>query len=74
MASIIRGFKIGVTKNARLIDPDFAWQPRFHDHIIRDERAFHRISNYIQTNPARWPTDTFHPHRPGRPGPSKNNP
>ncbi|MBK8500862.1 MAG: hypothetical protein IPL46_00910 [Saprospiraceae bacterium] len=25
LASIIRGFKIGVTKNARQINPDFAW-------------------------------------------------
>ena len=34
LASIIRGFKIGVTKNARQINPDFQWQARFHDHII----------------------------------------
>ena len=37
LASIIRGFKIGVTKFAKNNDIDFAWQPRFHDHIIRDE-------------------------------------
>lgn len=37
LSSIIRGFKIGVTKNARLINPDFGWQSRFHDHIIRDQ-------------------------------------
>ncbi|HZH70215.1 MAG TPA: hypothetical protein VFD80_07190, partial [Flavobacteriaceae bacterium] len=29
LASIIRGFKIGVTKNARLVNPNFSWQPRF---------------------------------------------
>jgi REP element-mobilizing transposase RayT len=54
LAAIVRGFKIGVTKNARLIHPKFKWQPRFHDHIIRDERAFNAISNYILKNPAKW--------------------
>ncbi|MBW4418125.1 MAG: hypothetical protein KME13_02715 [Myxacorys californica WJT36-NPBG1] len=37
--------------------PEFAWQPRFHDHIIRDPAAFDRIRQYIQTNPKRWKTD-----------------
>ncbi|MGM0656806.1 MAG: transposase, partial [Thermodesulfobacteriota bacterium] len=36
LPSILRGFKSSVTKQARPINPDFAWQPRFHDHIIRD--------------------------------------
>jgi len=40
LASIIRGFKIGVTKNARLIHLDFQWQSRFHDHIIRNDKSF----------------------------------
>jgi hypothetical protein len=47
LASIIRGYKTGVTKSARKIYPDFKWQPRYHDHIIRDNQAFHRISKYI---------------------------
>lgn len=38
LASIISGFKIGVTKNAKIIEPNFAWQPRFHDHIIGSEK------------------------------------
>jgi putative transposase len=60
LASIIRGFKIGVTKSARLINPDFAWQTRYHDHIIRDQKAHERISNYIQNNPSNWEKDKFH--------------
>ncbi|MEA1786425.1 transposase [Arenibacter sp. GZD96] len=59
LASIIRGFKIGVTKNARLIHPDFQWQSRFHDHIIRDDKSFQNISNYIINNPANWKGDKF---------------
>lgn len=54
LASIIRGFKIGVTTRARIIDPNFAWQPRYHEHIIRDDKSFNNISNYIINNPLDW--------------------
>lgn len=59
LASIIRGFKIGVTKNARLINPDFAWQSRYHDHIIRNQKSFQRITQYIIDNPKIWIQDKF---------------
>ena len=51
LASIIRGFKIGVTKNARCIDPEFCWQSRYHDHIIRNGKSYDNISRYIINNP-----------------------
>lgn len=54
LASIIRGFKIGVTTRARIINPSFAWQPLYHDHIIRDQKSFERISDYIKNNPKKW--------------------
>lgn len=60
LASIIRGFKIGVTKNARQINPDFQWQTRYHDHIIRNEKSFGNISNYIKNNPSKWESDKFY--------------
>ena len=53
-ASVIRGFKIGVTRRARLIHAEFAWQSRFHDRIIRDEHAYRAISKYIVHNPKNW--------------------
>ncbi len=59
LASIIRGFKIGVTKFARENDTDFAWQPRFHDHIIRNEFDLNRIRQYIHNNPKNWKKDKF---------------
>lgn len=58
LASIIRGFKVGVTKNARKINPSFAWQPRYHDRIIRDQQAHERIENYIINNPKNWKEKT----------------
>jgi putative transposase len=36
------------------------WQRSFHDHIIRDERAWQYIVNYVVTNPARWEDDTYY--------------
>lgn len=59
LASIIRGYKIGVTKFAKTINNQWGWQPRFHDHIIRDDKSLQNISNYIINNPTKWEEDTF---------------
>ena len=59
ISTIIRSYKSAVTKHSRKINPDFAWQTRFHDHIIRDQRAFINISNYIINNPSKWGEDKF---------------
>jgi len=53
LASIIRGFKSAVTGHARRIEPGFAWQPRFYDHIIRTNADLHRIRSYIKNNPSK---------------------
>lgn len=60
LASIIRGFKSSVTKNARQIQPNFAWQSRFYEHIIRNEESFHTISEYVRNNPLNWPNDKLY--------------
>lgn len=51
LASIVRGFKIGVTKYARLHQIEFAWHPRYHDHIVRNTVEYQRIRTYIVENP-----------------------
>lgn len=56
---IINQYKRAVTINARKIDPNFAWQSRFHDHIIRNNESFERICNYIISNPENWGNDNF---------------
>lgn len=35
------------------------WQRNYYDHVIRDEKAYHNISNYIINNPLRWKEDKF---------------
>jgi REP element-mobilizing transposase RayT len=37
----------------------FAWQPRFHDHIIRNNDELIRIRQYIMNNPANWDNDNL---------------
>ena len=33
------------------------WQTRFYDHVIRNQRAYDYIANYILQNPSRWSQD-----------------
>ena len=49
--SIVRGFKIGVTKYANHHNKKFSRQPRYHDRIIRDQEAYNQIRRYIINNP-----------------------
>lgn len=59
LSSIVRGFKSSVTTYAKKNKIIFEWQSRFHDHIIRDEKSYQRIRNYIINNPGNWDTDKF---------------
>ena len=59
LSSIIRGFKSSVTVQAKKINPDFGWQTRFYDHIIRNPKAYDVISQYIIDNPKKWIDDEF---------------
>lgn len=65
LGSIIRGFKPAVATPARKIGLDFAWQARYHDHIIRDKAVYHRIKTYIRNNPKNWEADRHNPKPPG---------
>lgn len=54
LASILRGYKSGVTTHATTNQLPFGWQPRFHDRIVRDQDELSRIRTYIEDNPANW--------------------
>ena len=48
LSSIIRGFKIGVTKYCRRNTNIWnIWQPRFYDRIIRNEQELNRIRKWF---------------------------
>lgn len=61
IGSIVRGFKIGVTKwlhqNSNV---HHVWQRNYYEHIIRDELSYIRIADYINDNPAKWQDDKFY--------------
>jgi putative transposase len=60
IGSVIRGYKIGVTKwmrqNTNVTD---VWQRNYYEHIIRNDIAYCRISDYIKNNPKKWDHDNF---------------
>ncbi len=60
VSTIIRSYKSAVTKHANRLGLENGWQTRFHDHIIRDDAEYQRISDYILNNPANWKDDKFH--------------
>ena len=59
VSSIIGSYKSAVSKHAHRLKINFDWQPRFHDHIIRNDKEYQRISAYIQNNPSNWKGDKF---------------
>ena len=36
------------------------WQRNYYEHIIRDEKSYTAISEYIINNPAKWIDDKFY--------------
>jgi REP element-mobilizing transposase RayT len=60
ISRVIRWYKGRCSFEFRKIHADFAWQPRFHDHIIRDAQSFENIQNYITNNPMNWGKDKFY--------------
>ncbi len=64
IGSVVRGFKIGVTKWFRAhTDVQRVWQRNYHEHVIRDEASWRRIRDHIAANPARWTTDADYPRQ-----------
>jgi putative transposase len=60
VSAILRSYKSAVTKHANRLQLPNGWQYRFHDHIIRDDAEYQRISDYIINNPANWKDDKFY--------------
>jgi putative transposase len=61
IGSIVRGYKIGVTKWFRQNTAvKNVWQRNYYDNIIFNQQAYQRISEYIVNNPAKWVVDKFY--------------
>jgi len=61
IGKMMRWYKGRVSFECRKSGIAFAWQSRFHDHIIRDSRALEHIRQYIRDNPLRWEENMYYP-------------
>jgi putative transposase len=58
---VIRWFKGRTSFEIRKINLDFEWQSRYYDHIIKDQKSFLNIQDYIRENPYKWVEDENNP-------------
>lgn len=58
LQAIINQYKGAVTRWCRKSGhAEFAWQPRYYDHVIRNEETLYKIREYIGNNPLKWSLD-----------------
>jgi len=65
LSTIIRSFKSAASRQLNVGMAHMAapvWQPRFYEHIIRSDRAFGLITDYINSNPQKWEEDRENPN------------
>ncbi len=61
--TIVRGFKSTVTKqinSIRNIPGQSVWQRSYYEHVIRNEKSYNRITEYIRYNPEKWLQDKYY--------------
>jgi REP element-mobilizing transposase RayT len=73
ISSFIAGFKSAINSkiddyidDAGLNIPKYNrnnhfFQPNYYDHIIRNDKEYQRIKEYIINNPMKWRDDKFNP-------------
>lgn len=61
IGQVIRGFKSSITSwSKNYSDLKNIWQRNYYDHIIRDEKSYNLIKEYILLNPENWTDDMFY--------------
>jgi REP element-mobilizing transposase RayT len=59
ISKTIQQFKSAVTRQINPKTIFFAWQPRFHDQIIKEEKQLLIIKKYIKDNVINWSKDKY---------------
>jgi len=59
LARVIRWYKGRTSFEMRRMDKSFSWQPRYHEHIIRNQKSLDDLRHYIWTNPYKWQDDCY---------------
>ncbi|WP_262966364.1 transposase [Methylobacter psychrophilus] len=60
LSRFINWYKGRCSFEMRKINTKFSWQPRFHEHVIRNEEDYLKIAEYIQNNPRKWQEDKYY--------------
>ena len=61
MSKVIGYLKMNASKQIHLTNPKKKiWQRLYHDHIIRGEKDYQKIWEYIDTNVISWEKDCFY--------------
>jgi len=60
LSIVVRQLKQSITRFAKNNNIPFAWQSRFHDHIIRNNDDRNAIAEYIENNVVKWEYDKFY--------------
>jgi REP element-mobilizing transposase RayT len=62
LSSFVAGFKAAVTSRAKQeLNMIGIWQRNYYEHIIRNEKEFMKIWEYIDMNPRKWLDDQLYP-------------
>ncbi|MBC6612762.1 hypothetical protein H8B15_17700 [Hymenobacter sp. BT507] len=61
LASVVRGFKVGVKVWATQQQVPFAWQSGYFDRVIRSEEELEKARRYVAGNPSAWLRDKDKP-------------
>ena len=65
LSAVIGQYKSYVSRQIRLRMPGVkVWQSSYHDHVIRDQKAYEKIWLYIDSNPLNWEKDCFFAKQP----------
>lgn len=61
ISTVLGQYKMSVTKEIRQLQPDLCvWQRSFHDHIIRNEKSYLKIWEYVKYNHQKWADDCYY--------------
>jgi REP element-mobilizing transposase RayT len=64
IGAIVRGYKSSVTKQINSIRSGTnrqIWQRNYWEHVIRNEKSYYKIAEYIINNPSKWDEDSLNP-------------
>jgi len=62
LSTVVRSYKSAITKWCNVNNyKSFAWQSRFFERIIRNEKERYNIRKYIEQNPLRWELEKNNP-------------